>query len=79
VRVLFTVLLVGVAPDPVPPAAAVSLSVGAIAAIVGAGVAVGARWAEVVEVSPWLFASAVSDGRLPSTPDPVKKPGTTPA
>ena len=64
VRVLFTVLVVDVGPDPVVPAAAGSVFAGAVAAVVGAAVAVAARWPVLGVVSPWLAASAVSGGRL---------------
>jgi hypothetical protein len=70
VRAVFTVLLVDCGPDPVVPAAAGSLFADAVAAIVGAAVAVAARWPVLGVMSPWLAASAVSDGRLlaPSWP-----------
>jgi hypothetical protein len=70
VRVVFTVLLANLGPDPVMPAPARSLVGDAVAAIVGAGGAVAARWPVLGAVSPWLAASAVSGGRLlaPSWP-----------
>jgi hypothetical protein len=70
VRVAFTVLLVDTAPDPVVPAAAGSRFADAVAAVVGAAVAVAARWPVLGAVSPWLAASAVTGGRLlaPSWP-----------
>lgn len=70
VRVLFTGLLVDTGPDPVVPAAAGCAVADAVAAIVGAAAAVAARWPLVGAVSPWLAASAVSQGRLlaPSWP-----------
>lgn len=64
VRVVFTVLLVDAGPDPVVPDAAGSLFADAVAAIVGAAVAVAARWPVLGAVSPWLAACAVSQGRL---------------
>ncbi|HZN71114.1 MAG TPA: hypothetical protein VFC00_05445 [Micromonosporaceae bacterium] len=64
VRVAFTALLVDTWPDPVLPAAAGSLFADAVAAIVGAAVAVAARWPQLGAVSPWLAASAVTNGRL---------------
>jgi hypothetical protein len=70
VRVAFTVLLVDTGPDPVVPAATGSLFADAVAAIVGAAVAVAARWPVLGVVSPWLAASAATGGRLlaPSWP-----------
>jgi hypothetical protein len=70
VRVAFTVLLVDCGPDPVVPAAAGSLFADAVAAVVGAAVAVAERWSVLGAVSPWLAASAASGGRLlaPSWP-----------
>jgi hypothetical protein len=70
VRVAFTVLLVDTGPDPVVPAATRSLFADAVAAIVGAAVAVAARWPVLGAVSPWLAASAATGGRLlaPSWP-----------
>jgi uncharacterized protein DUF6431 len=64
-RVVFTALLVDLAPDPVPPAAAGNPVADAVAAIAGAGVAARSRWPGVVgEVPVWGFAVAVSHGRL---------------
>jgi hypothetical protein len=70
VRVAFTVLLVDTGPDPVVPAAAGSLFADAVAAVVGAAVAVAERWPVLGVVSPWLAASAATQGRLlaPSWP-----------
>lgn len=70
VRVAFTVLLVDTGPDPVVPAAAGSLFADAVAAVVGAAVAVAARWPQLGVVSPWLAASAATGGGLlaPSWP-----------
>lgn len=70
VRVAFTVLLVDTGPDPVVPAAARSVLADAVAAIVGAAVAVAARWPLLGAVSPWLAASAATQGGLlaPSWP-----------
>jgi hypothetical protein len=64
VRVAFTVLLVDTGPDPVAPAATGSSVADAVAAIVGAAVAVAARWPLLGAVSPWLAASAATQGRL---------------
>jgi hypothetical protein len=70
VRVAFTVLLVDTGPDPVAPAATGRPMTDAVAAIVGAAVAVAARWPLLGAVSPWLAACAASGGRLlaPSWP-----------
>ncbi len=64
VRAVFTALLVTVAPDPVPAAAAGSVFADAVAAVVAVAVGAGARWPGVVGLSPWLLASAVSGSRL---------------
>lgn len=68
-RVVFTVLLAEVAPDPVMPAAAGHPVADAVSAIAGAAVAARSRWPDLVgrnvgEVPVWLFAAAVSHGRL---------------
>jgi hypothetical protein len=70
VRVVFTVLLVDTGPDPVIPAATGLPVADAVAAIVGAVVAVAARWPVLGVVSPWLAASAATRGGLlaPSWP-----------
>jgi hypothetical protein len=64
VRVAFTVLLVDTGPDPVVPAATRCPLADAVAAIVGAAVAVAVRWPLLGVVSPWLAASAATQGRL---------------
>lgn len=64
VRVRFTVLLVDAGVDPVPPAARATPFADAVAAVVGAAVAVASRWPDVGEVSPWRVASAASGGLL---------------
>lgn len=64
-RVFFTALLVEVAPDPVPPAAAGNPVADTVCAIAGAAAAARSRWPDVVgEVPLWSFAAAVSHGRL---------------
>jgi hypothetical protein len=64
VRVVFTTLLVQCGPDPVVPAATGAGFADAVAAVVGAAVAVAARWPVLGVVSPWHVACAVSGGRL---------------
>ena len=64
VRRFFTVLLVDVGVDPVPPAWSGSLFADAVAAVFGACVAAASRWPGVGEVSPWRVACAASNGRL---------------
>jgi hypothetical protein len=64
VRVFFTVLLAGTAPDPVMPAGAGSLVAAAVSAVAGASAAIAARWPRVGEVPVWAAASAASGGRL---------------
>lgn len=70
VRVAFTALLVDTGPDPVVPAATGCPVADAVAAVVGAAVAVAARWPQLGAVSPWLAASAATRGGLlaPSWP-----------
>jgi hypothetical protein len=70
VRGFFTGLLVNVAPDPVVPAAMRTVFADAVAAVVGAAVAVAARWPQLGEVSVWQAATAATNGRLlsPSWP-----------
>jgi hypothetical protein len=70
VRVAFTRLLVAYGPDPMVPAATGSLFADAVAAMVAAVAAVIARWPALGAVSPWLTASAATNGRLlaPSWP-----------
>src|SRR6266508_4975366 len=64
VRVVFTVVLVDVGVDPVPPARARSVFADAVAAVLGAGTALKSRWPLLGEVSPWRVACAASGGRL---------------
>jgi hypothetical protein len=70
VRRFFTGLLVEIAPDPVVPAATRTVFADAVAAVVGAAVAVAARWPRLGEVPVWQAASAATHGRLlfPSWP-----------
>ena len=70
VRRVFTGLLVDVAPDPVVPAVARTPFADAVAAVVGAAVAVVARWPQLGEVPVWQAAAAATGGRLlsPSWP-----------
>jgi hypothetical protein len=70
IRVLFTGLLVDTGVDPVVPAAAGSVFADAVAAVVGAARAVAGRWPALGAVSPWLAASAVTDGLLLTPPQP---------
>jgi hypothetical protein len=64
VRRFFTGLLVDVAPDPVVPAAARTVFADAVGAVVGAAVAVLARWPRLGEVPVWQAAAAATNGRL---------------
>ena len=64
VRVFFTVLLAGTAPDPVMPAGAASAVAAAVSAIAGAAAAAGQRWPQMSQVPVWTAASAASSGRL---------------
>lgn len=50
--------------DLVVPAASLSVFADAVAAVAGASAAVVSRWSEVGEAPGWLFAVAVSGGRL---------------
>lgn len=63
-RVLFTVLLVDTGPDPQVPAESRSPFADAVAAILGARVAMVSRWPVLGTVPPWWIASAVTAGRL---------------
>jgi hypothetical protein len=67
----FTGLLVDVAPDPVVPAAAPTVFADAVAAVVGAAVAMAARWPHLGEVPVWQAATAATRGRLLSPSWPV--------
>lgn len=67
-RQLFTVTLVAVSPDPQTPAVAGSPFADAVAAIVGAWLAVVGRWPIIGTVSPWQLACAVTSGRLLAPP-----------
>jgi hypothetical protein len=64
VRIVFTALLVGVGVDPVPPAARLSVFADAVAAVIGAWVAVRSRWSDVGELPVWALAAAATGGRL---------------
>ena len=70
VRQFFTGLLVDVAPDPVVPTAMRTVFADAVAAVVGATVAVLARWPRLGELPVWQAAAAATNGRLlsPSWP-----------
>lgn len=63
-RAMFTRTLVAVSPDPQTPAAAGSPFADAVAAIVGAWLAVLGRWPAVGTVSPWQFACALTRSGL---------------
>jgi hypothetical protein len=63
-RSWFTVLLVDIGVDPVPPASAGTPFADAVAAVIGAVVAARSRWPGIGEVPPWWWASAASAGRL---------------
>lgn len=64
-RRVFTTLACALAPEPRMPEPAGSELADAVAAIVAAAGAVGARWGRPVGVvSPWRLAAAVSSGRL---------------
>jgi hypothetical protein len=67
VRQFFTGLLVDVAPDPVVPAAMCTVFADAVAAVVGAAVAVLSRWPRLGEVPVWQAAAAATHGRLLSS------------
>jgi hypothetical protein len=64
VRRFFTGLLVEVAPDAVVPAAMRTVFADAVAAVVGAAVALAARWPRLGEVPVWQAAAAATNGRL---------------
>jgi hypothetical protein len=70
IRVRFTVLLVDMAPDPVPPAAMASAFADAVAAVFAARSAMASRWPDVGEVWPWRLACAVTGGALLVPPRP---------
>jgi hypothetical protein len=63
-RSWFTVLLVDIGVDPVPPSATRTAFADAVAAVLGAVVAARSRWPRVGEVPSWWWASAASGGRL---------------
>ena len=63
-RSWFTVLLVDIGVDPVPPAAMRTPFADAVAAVLGVVVAARSRWPRVGEVPSWWWASAASAGRL---------------
>jgi hypothetical protein len=67
VREAFTVLFVQVAPaDPVLPEPRGEGFADGVAAVLAAAGAITARWPEMVALSPWQAASALSGGRLPA-------------
>lgn len=69
-RLFFTVLLVDVGIDPVPPTPTGTRFADAFSAIAGLRFAAASRWPNVGEVSPWTVACAVSNGRLLSPDRP---------
>lgn len=64
VRRFFTGLLADVSPDPVMPSVAGTVFADAVAAVVGAAIAVLVRWPRLGEVSVWQAAVAATHGRL---------------
>jgi hypothetical protein len=64
VREAFTRAAAGLSPDPVPPEPCGSLLGDAVAAVAAAAAAAAGRWPGLLTVSPWLVASAVTDGTL---------------
>jgi hypothetical protein len=60
----FSVLLAGVDPDPMPPAASGSAFTDALAALWATADAAGRRWPELVTLSPWRLAAAATHGQL---------------
>ncbi|MFF3404490.1 hypothetical protein ACFYW6_39655 [Streptomyces sp. NPDC002659] len=70
IRSRFTALLVGLDPDPVPPAEAATPFADAVAAVIATVRAAATRWPDIGEVSPWWLACAVTGGRLLAPPIP---------
>jgi hypothetical protein len=64
VREAFTRVQAAVSADPVPLAPAGSAVADAVAAIVAAAEAAGRRWPQMLTVSPWEMASAVTGATL---------------
>lgn len=64
VREAFTRAAAGLSADPVAPGPCGSPLADAVAAVAAAALAAAGRWPPLLEVSPWLVASAVTDGTL---------------
>jgi len=64
VREAFTRAAAGLSADPVPPEPCGSPAGDAVAAVAAAASAAAGRWPALLAVSPWLVASAVTDGSL---------------
>jgi len=64
VREAFTRAVAGLSADPVPPGPCGSPLADAVAAVAAAAAAAAGRWTALLAVSPWLVASAVTDGTL---------------
>jgi Domain of unknown function (DUF6431) len=64
VREAFTRVAAGLSADPVPPEPCGSPAGDAVAAVAAAASAAAGRWPALLAVSPWLVASAVTDGSL---------------
>jgi hypothetical protein len=64
VREAFTRAAAGLSADPVPPGPCGSRLADAVAAVAAAASAAAGRWPALLAVSPWLVASAVTDGSL---------------
>ena len=64
VREAFTGVAAAVSADPVPLAPAGSPVADAVAAVVAAAQAIGRRWPQLLMVSPWEVACAVTSGSL---------------
>ena len=64
VREAFTGVAAAVSADPVPLAPAGSAVADAVVAVVAAAQAIGRRWPQLLTVSPWEVACAVTSGSL---------------
>jgi hypothetical protein len=64
VREIFTGVAAAVSADPVPLAPAGSAVADAVVAVAAAAAAIAARWPQLLAVSPWEIASAVTSATL---------------
>ncbi len=77
VREVFTGVAAAVSADPVPLAPAASAIADAVVAVMAAAAAIAVRWPQLLTVSPWEVACAVTDASLMAPVIMVRAVNTT--